>query len=227
MGEALSKSLFSWFSPKRGNQVAELAKEHFALAKDVIVNLKSMIEEDERGNPEESDKYFWILHEKEHDADIVRTELIEKVSVSEMFPEEKMDMVDLARAIDFIADGGHEAGRLLSIIDLSKVPAELKDIISDMAKTDCACVEALQGCYQTMRNSPKKCVDATAEVESLEEKGDMLYAQSRLLFGKLKFEGWEPGAIYMLIEFVGQLEFVADWCENTSDIIKAIAVKIQ
>jgi predicted phosphate transport protein (TIGR00153 family) len=227
LGEDLSKNLFSWLSPKRGHEVADLAKEHFELAKAVIENLKSMIEEDAKGNQEESDKYFWILHEKEHEADIVRTELIEKVSISEMFPEEKMDMIDLARAIDFIADGGHEAGRLLSILDLSKVPAELMDIITDMANTDYACVEALQGCYQTMRSSPKKCVDATAEVESLEEKGDMLYAKSRVLFGKLKFTGWEPGAVYMLIEFVGSLEFVADWCENTSDIIKAIAVKIQ
>ncbi len=223
----MSKTLFSWFSAKKSDPVIELAKEHFAMTKEVIGNLKSMIEEDIKGNTEESEKFFWVLHQKEHEADIVRRELIAKVSASEMFPEEKMDIIDLARAIDFIADGGHEAGRLLSVIDLKKAPAEMKEIISDMAKTDYKCIEALTGCFQVMRSSPKKCVDSTREVESLEEKVDSLYAHSRLNFGKLKFAGWDPGPMYLLIEFVDSLEFIADWCENTSDIINAIAVKIQ
>jgi hypothetical protein len=49
----LSKTLFSWFSAKKSDPVIELAKEHFALTKEVIGNLKSMIEEDIKGNTEE------------------------------------------------------------------------------------------------------------------------------------------------------------------------------
>jgi predicted phosphate transport protein (TIGR00153 family) len=191
------------------------------------MNLKSMIEEDAKGNQEESDKYFWILHEKEHEADIVRTELIEKVSTSEMFPEEKMDMIDLARAIDFIADSGHEAGRILSIIHLNEAPDEMKKIILDIGNADKACVESLTECFTAMRSKPKNCIELTQKVEAIEEQIDMLYAQSRVNFGKLKFVGWDIGPLHMLAEFVDSLEQVADWCENTSDIIKAIAVKIQ
>jgi len=222
----LSK-LFSWFSAKRGNAVIELAGEHFALTKEVIGGLNSMIEADVEGNAEDSEKHFWYLHQKEHEADTVRRELIEKVSLSEMFPEEKMDIIDLAKAIDFIADSGHEAGRILSVIELDKAPVEMKKIILEMGKADKACVESLTDCYTAMRNKPKNCVELTQKVENIEEQVDMLYAQSRFNFGKLKFVGWDPGPLYMLAEFMDSLELVADWCENTSDIIKAIAVKIQ
>lgn len=227
MGEKLSKVLFSWFSKKRGDPAIELAREHFALTKDIIGSLNSMIEADVKGNSEDSEKHFWDLHQKEHEADAVRRDLVEKVTLSELFPEEKMDMIDLAKAIDFIADSGHEAGRILSVIDLHKAPAEMKDIILDMGKTDKACVDALTECFTSMRTKPKDCVEFTKKVESLEEQVDELYAKSRLNFAKLKFVGWDPGPLYMLIQFVDSIELVADWCENTSDIIKAIAVKIQ
>lgn len=226
-GDELSKVLFSWFSQKRGNQIIELARKHFALTKDVIGNLNRMIEASLKGNSEEIEKYFWDLHQEEHEADLIRKELIDKMSVSEMFPEEKMDIIDLTRAIDYIADSGHEAGSLLSVLDLQKVPVELKDIILDMGKTDYACVEALTECFSYMRLNPKKCIELTQKVENIEEEVDMLHAKSRINFGKLKFVDWEPGPLYLLIEFVDSLELVSDWCKNTSDIIKAIAVKIQ
>lgn len=227
MGDGLSKALFSWFSPKRGNEIVELAKKNFALTKDAIRNMKNMIEETDKGNMADADSHFWSLHENISEAYSVRRAMIEKISLSDMFPEEKMDIIDLAKALAFIGDSGNEAGRLLSVLDFQKVPAEMKELILDIAKDDYACMEALSECFQAMRGKPKACVELTGKVEGLEEKVDQLYAKSRQNFAKLNFDGWNPGPLYLLIEFMESLEAVSDWCENTSDIIKAIAVKIQ
>jgi len=223
----LSKTLFKWFSQKRGDEIIVLAREHFALSKDVIGNLNNMIEASAKGNLDSSEKYFWDLHQKAHEADIVRKELINQISVSEMFPEEKMDVIDLARTINFIADSGVEAGALLSFLNLQKAPEEMMDIIFEMGKMDYVCVETLTECFKNMRSNPKKCVELTHKVESIEEQVDILHTKSRLNISTLDFVGWNQGPLYLLFQLMDSLESISDCCENTSDIIQSIAVKIQ
>ena len=43
----------------------------------------------------------------------------------------------------------------------------------------------------------------------------------------LEFPGFSRGALILLNEFFDALETVADWCENTVDIVRAIAVRTQ
>ncbi|MBC8498748.1 hypothetical protein H8D40_07135, partial [Candidatus Bathyarchaeota archaeon] len=41
----------------------------------------------------------------------------------------------------------------------------------------------------------------------------------------LEYPGFSVGALILLNEFLDALETVADWCENTADIVRAIAVR--
>ena len=60
-----------------------------------------------------------------------------------------------------------------------------------------------------------------------EEDIDELYSQVRLSLATLEFPGYSRGALILLNEFFDALETVADWCENTVDIVRAIAVRTQ
>ena len=44
---------------------------------------------------------------------------------------------------------------------------------------------------------------------------------------RMEFPDFSTGALILLNEFLDSLETVADWCENTADIVRAIAVRIQ
>lgn len=225
--ETTSNSLFSWFSPKRGDEVIELTRKTFMLTGEVIKSLNNMVQADVRGDRQDSASHYKLLHEKDIEVINIRRDIINLVSKNKMFPEEKMDIIDLIRAVDFIADTGNEAGKLLSVIDLSKAPKELKETALEMAKTDHLCMEALTQCFKSMKGNLKKCIDLTNEVEGHETRVDELYRITREYLGKLEFPGWSAASLYLLIEFLNSLETIADWCENTSDIIKSISVKVE
>jgi uncharacterized protein Yka (UPF0111/DUF47 family) len=40
-----------------------------------------------------------------------------------------------------------------------------------------------------------------------------------------EFKGWTMGSMILLNEFLDALETVADWCENTADIVRSISVR--
>ena len=221
----MSKPLFSWFSPKRGDEVFNLTSKTFALTTEVIENLYKMVQADLVSNKQEADTHFKKLCEADLQVINIRRDAINLISKNQMFPEEKMDIIDLIRAADLIADSGNEAGKLLRVIDLSKAPKELKDTALEMAKSDYLCMESLSTCFKSMKGNMKKCIDLTNEVEKHETRVDELYRDTREYLGKLEFPGWNAASIYLLIEFLNTLEIIADWCENASDIIKSISLK--
>jgi uncharacterized protein Yka (UPF0111/DUF47 family) len=63
------------------------------------------------------------------------------------------------------------------------------------------------------------------EVEMLEETIDDLYGELRNNLATEEFPEFSVGALIMMNEFFDAIETVADWCENTADIVRAIAVR--
>ena len=59
----------------------------------------------------------------------------------------------------------------------------------------------------------------------LEETIDDLYGELRFYLAKEEFPEFSVGALVLMNEFFDAIETVADWCENTADIVRAIAVR--
>ena len=70
-----------------------------------------------------------------------------------------------------------------------------------------------------------KAIGLADQVEMIEEDVDDLYSEARRHIATLEFTGFSDGALILLNEFFDALETVADWCENTVDIVRAIAVR--
>jgi predicted phosphate transport protein (TIGR00153 family) len=142
-----------------------------------------------------------------------------------MFPEERDDLMELVRAVDSIADWSKEAGRILNVIHLDKAPQEMRDAALNMAKADADCVSVLDECLKVISTDPKDAINLANKVELLEEDIDELYSQARQHLANLEFNGWTMGSLILLNEFLDALETVADWCENTADIVRAVSVR--
>jgi uncharacterized protein Yka (UPF0111/DUF47 family) len=134
--------------------------------------------------------------------------------------------MELVRAIDWIADWSKEAGRILDIIHLDRAPEEIRDAALNMVKADGVCVGVLAECLKVMSADSKEAINLANKVEMLEEDIDELYSIARRHLAGLNFPGWTVGSIILLNEFLDALETIADWCENTADIVRAIAVRM-
>jgi len=222
----MAKRLFGWFAPKRGEKVLEMVENHLELTESAVRDLYRMVEAAARGESADAKSYFESISQMEMKADDLRREMVEELTKSEMFPEEREDLMELVRAVDWVADWSREAGRILIIIPFNRAPKEMKDAAQNMCRANNDCVAILARCIRVLPNNPNQAINLANEVEVLEEEIDELYSIARRYLATKEFEGFVTGALILLNEFLDALETVADWCENTADIVRAVAVRM-
>jgi predicted phosphate transport protein (TIGR00153 family) len=224
----LARRLFGWIAPKRGENVLEMVEAHLELTENAVSNLYKLVEAAASETGDETKKLYDSLSELEMKADEMRREMVDELTKGEMFPEEREDLMELVRAVDWIADWSKEAGRILVIIPFQKTPEEMKKAAQDMCRANLDCVSILAKCIHELHsNNSKEALNLANQVELLEEELDELYSIARKHLATMEFPDFSTGALILLNEFLDALETVADWCENTADIVRAIAVRIQ
>jgi predicted phosphate transport protein (TIGR00153 family) len=221
----LSKKLFGWFAPNRGEDVLGMAEKHLELTKNAVRELYSMVDAAAMCEREKCQAHYMSISRMEMEADELRRSMVDALTKSEMFPEERDDLMELVRAVDWIADWSKEAGRILNAIQLDKAPPEMREAALNMVKADADCVAVLEECLKMAYKDPKEAINLANKVELLEEDTDELYSQARKHLATLEFKGWTMGSMILLNEFLDSLETIADWCENTADIVRAVSVR--
>lgn len=222
----MARRLFGFFAPKRGEKILKMVEEHLELTKKAVSDLYMMVDAASRGESADSRAFFESLSQMEMKADVLRREMVEELTKSEMFPEERDDLMELVRAVDWVADWSREGGRILAIIPFDKAPGEMKAAAQNMCKANINCVSVLAKCVNILSSDPREAVSLANQVEMLEEEMDELYGIARKHLATLEFEGFTTGSLILLNMFLDALETVADWCENTADIVRAVAVRI-
>ena len=221
----MSRRLFGWFAPKRGENVLKMVEEHLGLTRNAVTDLYKMVEASAMCLENECKDFFESVSQLEMRADALRRTMVEELTKSEMFPEEREDLMELVRAVDWVADWSKEAGRILVIIPFENAPDEMKEAAKNMCKANVDCVGVLSKCVKALHEDPKAALSLADEVEMLEENLDELYSIARYHLANLEYPGFSVGALILLNEFLDALETIADWCENTADIVRAIAVR--
>ena len=222
----MSRRLFGWFAPKRGVNMLEMVQEHLKLTVCAVEELSKMVKCAASGEKTEKGKFFESLSKMEMEADVLRRKISEDLTKGEFFPEEREDLMELVRAVDWIADWSREAGRILDVISFEKFPEEMKEAACNMCEGNKDCVTTLMGCIQKLSKNPEEALNLADEVERCEEKIDSLYDRARRILATLNPKGVPVGHLILLNMFLDAIETVADWCENTADLVRVIAVRL-
>jgi predicted phosphate transport protein (TIGR00153 family) len=223
----MAKRLFGWFTPKRGDVVLEMVEDHLELTQNAVSDLYRMVEASASNLEKERRDFFESVSQMEMRADELRRQMVDELTRSEMFPEERDDLMELVRAVDWIADWSKEAGRILVLIPFEKAPDEMKVASQNLCRANVDCVTVLGRCIKVLLKKPAEAINLANEVEVLEEEIDELYSHARAHLAQLEFEGFSTGALILLSQFLDAVETIADWCENTADIVRAVAVRVQ
>ncbi|RLC68728.1 MAG: hypothetical protein DRH97_02180 [Chloroflexi bacterium] len=221
----MSRRLFGWFAPKRGLSVLEMVEKHLDLTQNAAISLHTMVEVASDSNQEKGSAIFTNISRYEREADELRRKMVRELTEGEMYPEERDDLMELVRAVDQIADWSKEAGRILRTIPFEKTPDSIKTATLNMAKANVDCVDVLKQSINALPINPSRALTLADEVEMLEETIDDLYGEVRLHFANEEFPGFSMGSLILMNEFFDAIETAADWCENTADIVRAIAVR--
>ena len=144
----MARRLFGWFAPKRGENVLAMVEEHLELTQNAVMDLYKMVEASANCLENDCKNFFESVSQLEMKADALRRTMVEELTRSEMFPEERGDLMELVRAVDWVADWSKEAGRILVIIPFENAPDEMKEAAKNMCKANVDCVGVLGDCVR-------------------------------------------------------------------------------
>jgi len=224
----MSSGLRDWFSSRREIRILDNVNTHLGLTVDCVIELQRMVDAASSGALEEKKVSFNRLSEMEVEADRLRRTLAENLLTKGALPSDvRADLMELVRTMDWVADWSKEAGRILGLLDFERIPDEMKELAKRVTVELKSCVLTLRRSINNLTINPDVALKLAYEVESIEENIDDLYTDARRLLLDLDFSGFTTPFLILLTMFFDALEMVADWCENTSDLVRVLVVRSQ
>ena len=214
-----------WFGDRRNETVLDMVHNHLELTEKGVKELYEMVEAVGDDSTDKK-KYYESISQHEMKADQIRRAMVTELSNRDLYATERDDLMELVRAVDWVADWAREAARILVIIPFEKLPEEFKQAISNMCRENYNGVQILDECIKALSVNPKKALDLADKIELSEENIDDLYAVVRGMYVDTDIPDLTRGAMILLNEFMAAIETVSDWCENTADIARAIAIRV-
>ncbi len=160
------------------------------------------------------------IHEIEHNADLAKHEIINRLVKEFLPPIEREDIITLTQEIDDVTDSVEDVLIYIDMFNIQTIRPEIlkfTQLIVALCKT---MDEALEE-FKNFKSS-KKLREKTIEINRLEEEGDALYVASmRNLYQTSK----DPIELMCWTEVLHRLERCCDNCEDVADVLESIVMK--
>ena len=160
------------------------------------------------------------LHQIEHEADMKKHELSDRLTKAFITPIEREDIAALSEQIDDLTDKIEEVFIRIYINNVKAIrPEALKmlELVIQCCEEDCGLMRE----FANFRRS-KELKDRIIQINSLEEEADRLYIAS---MHSLHSEEKDVLAVIAWREIYSYLEKCADACEHAADVVESVVMK--
>lgn len=215
--------LIKWFEKRRETKAIATIQRHLGLTTGIVEDLEKALQSAVKGNEKEMRERIERVTNSEKEADALRREVMDEVSKGELPPMDRVDLMDLVKRVDMVADWSRESTRVLGAIPIERVPNSVKEAFMEMVRSVRECTASLQICVNKMMTKPSEALQAADLVERLEEKVDDLHEKARILLTREDLP--QAGVVVLISQLFDALEMIADACEDACDQVRIIMVR--
>jgi predicted phosphate transport protein (TIGR00153 family) len=215
--------LVRWFEKRRETKALRTIQRHLSLTIGIVEDLEEAIVAAVENDEKEMRNCIERVEKTENEADSLRRRVMDEVSKGELAPSDRVDLMDLIKRVDMVADWSRESTRVLGAIQMEQVPGSVKDEFIEMVRGVKQCTFSLQKCVNKMMTKPEEALQAADEVEREEEKVDEIHEEARKLLGKEELP--RAGVAVLISQLFEALEMIADACEDACDQVRVIMVR--
>ena len=160
------------------------------------------------------------IHKIEHEADLCKHELMNRLMVEFIAPIEREDIIDLAQETDDVMDAVEDVLMRLYMYNIKAIRAEALSF----AEVIVSCCTTLREALRELHNFKKSDVihKKIVEVNHAEEVGDKLYLDA---VHSLYLEENDPIVVMAWTETLDRLEKCCDNCEDVANVIESVIMK--
>jgi len=200
-----------------------MIQRHLALTTGIVEDLEKAVSAVVRKDEKEMRRCTERIASGEKEADGLRRKVMDEISRGELSPVDRVDLMDLVKRVDMVADWSRESTRVLGALPIEHVPGSIKDEFIEMVQSVKECAISLQKCVNKMMTRPEEALQAADFVEREEEKVDDIHEKARILMGKEDLP--RAGVAVLVSQLFEALEMIADSCEDACDQVRVIMVR--
>ena len=202
-----------------------------------ILHMKKVLEcvvEFERGctiyiqekKPELAFEIFKRVDILEHEADIIRRDLLVHISKSELIPQLREDLTHLVKRIDRIANTTDGAARRVSGIEPQHIQSLGDNILNEMQKIVHHSVSATKILFNLIKSLPeiedKELFTITEKIQTIEHTCDVIHSNIYEKLNKIPEISFNHFVAIQISNFVDLLETISDKVEDVADYIEML-----
>jgi predicted phosphate transport protein (TIGR00153 family) len=162
----------------------------------------------------------------EHEADIMRRELMLQVATSDMDAATREDIAGLITAIDEVANSANAAGRRLGKMSETHVRALGDSVLKLIIEMIQRSVDATKLLFNLIKRFPdmesKEVFSSTEQIQRLEHKCDINHAEILQKLTQMEHFPFNPFVAIDLKDIIDMIEGISDKVEDVADYIELL-----
>ncbi len=216
-----SANLLGWFGKRKEGVISTGLRTMMLSVQDSVRELgvvaRCMAEDDIPG----AEKAIERLFQFEHSADAEEDELCNQISIGELGPQERQDLMTFIRKTDHIANWAKEAAidiRLINEVGIT-IPRNFWETIGRSVSDLESEVRALANAIELMGIPSADIMECIHGVREMEKELDRAYFESTKMIFTSDLDG---KALIMATRIVDSIEQAADVCKASSDTVSIL-----
>jgi uncharacterized protein len=216
------RNILGWLGMAEEKNIIQDAQKHVEETYKTVTYFSEAVRAYIDGNKEAKAKAIEAVRESEHQADILRSNMVTTLSESLLMPPDREDLMHFVKTLDKIADWTNGSARLLGFIE-DPLP---KDVLANISKATDIIFNATSSLKEAIsalvKNDLKKALSDCEVVARLEHEAD---DQKKLLIETIIHAKLEPTSLLLSFQLAEYLEGVTDKIEDAADFVKVVAIK--
>ena len=200
---------------KKNFNYFEKFTEQMSLSKKAAEQLMDMIE-----NYSDVSAKADLIHNTEHEADIILHDILEELNRSFITPIDREDILALTQELDDITDSIEDVANLFDMLSITEVKPEALEM-AKLILIGCEMLYDAIAEFSRFKNS-KIISDLIIKVNKAEEDGDRMH---RSVIKAMYLNEKDPITIMKWKEIFNTMENVLDDCEDVADLLGGLIIK--
>ncbi len=216
------RNILAWLGMQEEQSILIDAQKHVEETFKTVAYFSEAINAFIKGDTNAKTNAIENVRKSEHEADLLRTKMINELSEGLLLPPDREDLMHFVRTLDKIADWTNGAARLLGFIEQKLPESVLKNISQATQLIVTAITKLREGIQAFTKNDLKKAMVDCEEVDNIEHQAD---DQKKILIESIIHAKLEPTSLLLCYQLAEYLEGVTDKIEDGADFIKVLAIK--
>ncbi len=217
-----TRNILGWLGMAEEQSILQDAKKHVEETYKTVAFFADAVKAFINGDLDAKTKSIENVRQSEHQADILRSKMINILSEGILLPPDREDLMHFVKTLDKIADWTNGAARLLGFIE-HKLPDNVLKNISLGTDMIVSSISKLQEAIIAVTgNDLKKGIALCEEIDRIEHDAD---DQKKVLIESIIHAKLEPTSLLLSYQLAEYLEGVTDKVEDAGDFLKVLAIK--